>query len=85
LFFDRSRRAGRYLEWKVRLFTLGAVLAVVGMATYQSWMTWLAIGVLGIGLALRYLPGGREAVDDAEVEGGGAEEHVRGMEGDPPE
>lgn len=60
MFFDRSRRAGRYLEWKVRLFTLGAVLAVVGMATGQMWMTWAAIGVLVTGMLLRFLPGGRE-------------------------
>lgn len=64
MFFDRSRRAGRYLEWKVRFFTLGAVLAVVGMATEQVWMTWAAIGVLATGMLLRFLPGGRER--DAE-------------------
>jgi len=64
MFFDRSRRAGRYLEWKVRIFTLGAVLAVVGMATSQSWMTWLAIVVLGAGLVLRFLPGGKEVAED---------------------
>jgi hypothetical protein len=69
VFFDRSRRAGRYLEWKVRLFTLGAVLAVVGMAMNQSWMTWSAIGVLVVGMMLRFLPGGRvvEPQDDAET------------------
>jgi len=68
VFFDRSRRAGRYLEWKVRLFTLGAVLAVVGMAMNQSWMTWTAIGVLVVGMMLRFLPGGRvvDPEDDAE-------------------
>jgi hypothetical protein len=64
LFFDRSRRAGRFLEWKVRLFTLGAVLAVVGMATNQGWMTWLAIAVLVAGMMLRFLPGGVEAAED---------------------
>lgn len=64
MFFDRSRRAGRYLEWKVRIFTLGAVLAVVGMATSQSWMTWLAIVVLGAGLVLRFLPDGEEVAED---------------------
>lgn len=67
MFFDRSRRAGRYLEWKVRIFTVGAVLAVVGMATNQSWMTWVAIAVLGAGLALRFLPGGREVADDGAM------------------
>ena len=64
MFFDRSRRAGRFLEWKVRLFTLGAVLAVVGMATNQGWMTWLAIGVLVAGMMLRFLPGGVEVSED---------------------
>ena len=68
MFFDRSRRAGRYLEWKVRLFTLGAVLAVVGMATGQVWMTWVAIGVLVTGMLLRFLPGGRETEVDEEEE-----------------
>lgn len=69
MFFDRFRRAGRYLEWKVRLFTLGAVLAVVGMALNQSWMTWGAIGVLVAGMMLRFLPGGVEA--EGECEAGG--------------
>ena len=63
MFFDRSRRAGRYLEWKVRLFTLGAVLAVVGMATGQSWMTWVAIIVLAGGMMLRFLPSGTDDGD----------------------
>lgn len=63
---DRSRRAGRYLEWKVRLFTLGAVLAVVGMAVESDWMIRTAIVVLAIGLVLRFLPGGRETVLDQE-------------------
>jgi hypothetical protein len=66
VFFDRSRRAGRYLEWKVRLFTLGAVLAVVGMAVDQVWMTWAAIVVLIAGMVLRFLPGGREREADPE-------------------
>ncbi len=68
MFFDRSRRAGRYLEWKVRLFTLGAVLAVVGMATGQTWMTWAAIGVLVTGMVLRFLPGGREMDVEEELD-----------------
>ena len=68
MFFDRSRRAGRYLEWKVRLFTLGAVLAVVGMATDQTWMTWAAIVVLVAGMVLRFLPGGRGGEEDPAVE-----------------
>lgn len=71
MFLDRSRRAGRYLEWKVRLFTLGAVLAVVGMALNQSWMTWAAIGVLVVGMLLRFLPDGTLGEPQGESEGGG--------------
>ena len=52
----------------MRLFTLGAVLAVVGMATEQVWMTWAAIGVLVTGMLLRFLPGGRETEVDEEQE-----------------
>lgn len=69
MFFDRSRRAGRYLEWKVRLFTLGAVLAVVGMALNQTWMTGGAIGVLVAGMMLRFLPDGVEAEGESEAGG----------------
>lgn len=53
---DRRRRAGVWLEWKVRLFTVGAVLAVAGMAMEEDWLVWTAIGVLGAGFILRFLP-----------------------------
>lgn len=71
MFFDRSRRAGRYLEWKVRLFTLGAVLAVVGMALNQNWMTWGAIGVLVAGMMLRFLPSREMGEAEGDPEAGG--------------
>jgi len=74
LLLDRSRRAGRYLEWKVRLFTVGALLALVGMYLEQRWMTGAAIGVLALGMGLRFLPGGRERhgtdVDDGDDDAG---------------
>ena len=75
MLFDRARRAGRYLEWKVRLFTLGAVLAVVGMAMSQDWMTWVAIVVLVLGMALRFLPdrGGQSV--EPEVSGSSESTH----------
>ena len=74
MFLDRSRKAGRYLEWKVRLFTLGAVLAVVGMAVNQRWMTWVAIVFLLAGLVLRFLPDGSERMNEGDTQ----------EEGDPP-
>lgn len=70
---DRSQEAGDYLVWKVRIFTVGAVLAMVGMYREESWMTGAAILVLLLGFVLRFLPGmsnpgrgdGREGSDDA--------------------
>jgi len=48
-----SKRAGRFLEWKVRIFAVGAVLALVGMYRDERWMTGLAIVVLVGGLVIR--------------------------------
>lgn len=55
---DRTRRAGRFLEWKVRLFTVGAVLALAGMFLEETWLVRVAMGVLAAGLLLRFLPAG---------------------------
>ena len=57
---DRSRRAGRYLEWKVRFFAVGAVLAVAGIYLDQRWMTGTAIAVLMGGVLLRFVPSVRD-------------------------
>lgn len=77
LSLDRSRRAGPWLEWKVRLFAVAAVLALAGMYLQQRWMTGGAIVVLALAMALRFLPGGRATDPDAgeaaeEDEPGGA-------------
>lgn len=56
-FFLRGRRrAGRFLEWKVRLFGAGAALAVAGMALENRWIVGAAIVVLVAGFLLRFLP-----------------------------
>lgn len=60
LFLDRGRRAGRYLEWKVRIFAAGAVLGLAGIFLDEAWMRFGAIGVLAAGMLLRFLPGGRD-------------------------
>ena len=58
---DRSRKAGRYpwLEWKVRLFVLGACMAVAGMTMEIRWLVAVAIAILFGGFLIRFLPGGR--------------------------
>lgn len=76
VFMDRSRRADEYpwLPWKVRLFLLGAVLALGGMATQRDWLILVAVVILGLGFAIRFLPGGtgmvREEADEGEEEHG---------------
>ena len=38
IFVGRSRRATEHLEWPIRLFGAGAILALVGMWAQQGWM-----------------------------------------------
>jgi len=65
---DRSRRAGRFLAWKVRIFSAGAALALAGIYLDDRWLTGGAIVILLGGVLLRFLPGGRET--DGDDEGG---------------
>jgi len=87
LFLNRSKRAGRFLEWKVRIFAVGATLALGGMYLHQDWLVGVALVVLVGGMAVTFLPGGSgpaEGEDPADVEGPrqvGEEQH----EGDHPE
>ncbi len=64
VFLDRSRRAGHYLEWKVLLFSVAAVVALVGIYLEQRWMTGTAIVLLLAGLSLRFLPASDDDDDD---------------------
>lgn len=56
MLLDRNRRAGKYLEWKVRLFSVAAVLALAGIYMDNRWLTGGAILLLLSGLLLRFLP-----------------------------
>lgn len=67
MFHDRDRRAGRYLEWKVRLFSVAAVVALAGIYLESRWLTSAAIAILAAGLLLRFLPGAEDE-GDAETE-----------------
>ena len=58
---DRRRdRPVRHLEVRVALFGAGAILALVGMATEQSWLINVAIAVLIVGVVVRFLPGPKQ-------------------------
>lgn len=64
---DRSKREGPHLEWKVRIFTVGAGLALVGIFLDERWLTGVAIVVLASAMLLRFLPGA--TTDDGEADG----------------
>lgn len=66
---DRRPRDDRFLEWKVRLFTLAAVVALVGIYLDEGWVVGTAIGVLSLALGLRFLPGGGVAENEDEDAG----------------
>jgi len=57
IFLDRGRSGeDPHLDWKIRLFIVGAVVALLGMARDASWMLVVGILVLLAGAALRFLP-----------------------------
>lgn len=73
---DRSRdREVRHLEWRIRLFGVGAILGLVGIATEIEWFIWGALAVLLVGFVLRFLPGegegGEEGTEEGDVHGAG--------------
>lgn len=51
---ERSDREDPLVVWKVRIFALGAALALAGIALDNPWTVWAGIAVLGVGLALRF-------------------------------
>jgi len=50
----RSRGPGRFLQWKVRLLAVGAVLLVVGMAREMDLLVLLSLVFLGGAFVLRF-------------------------------
>ncbi|HET9947482.1 MAG TPA: hypothetical protein VFQ22_01025 [Longimicrobiales bacterium] len=83
-FVSRARRSGRHLEWKIRLFSVAAVLGLGGIGLELRWLTWIAIGLLAVGMGLRLAPGGDEAEaaeGEDEAEGPEGEEGAENDEG----
>jgi hypothetical protein len=63
VFFDRNRRAGKHLEWKVGLFCVAAVVALAGIYMESRWWTGAAVVILMGGMLLKFVP---SDADDAE-------------------
>jgi hypothetical protein len=66
MLLDRGRSAGKYFEWKIRLFSVGAVVALTGIYLDSRWVTGAAIVILMSGLLLRLLPVDPEDPDAEE-------------------
>lgn len=49
---------------KIVIFSIGAVLALLGMALDNRWIIYAAIGALAIGLILRLIAARRERLED---------------------
>ena len=82
-FLTRSRkRSLKCLEWRVRLFGAGALLALVGIAVQLSWLIYTAMVVLVAGMALRFL---EEPLEDPPEQGSDPAPHQEESEseGDP--
>lgn len=59
MFLDRRRRSDPFLVWKVRIFSVAAGTALVGIWLDQRWMTGTALALLLGGVLLRFLPDAR--------------------------
>ena len=67
MFVTRTEPKLAHLEWRVRLFGAGAILAMVGIFADQAWLVDVAIAVLLIGFGLRFFGRrGQPADPDAE-------------------
>ena len=71
MFVSRRRSPSpQHLEWRIRLFGVGAILGIAGMAAELSWMIWIALAVLMVGFCLRFLPSGESPETAGESEDG---------------
>lgn len=73
---SRRRRAGpdRFVYAKTAAFFLGAGFFFGGVATGRDWAVLVAVGVLLVGLVLRFLDRERGDVGPAGEDGGAGED-----------
>jgi hypothetical protein len=50
---DPSGHNPETVNHRMTIFTIGAVVAVAGIASGTSWIIYIAVGILAVGLILR--------------------------------
>ena len=66
---SRARRGpDPFYRWKVAIFTVGAAVAFVGMFGHHDQLVLVAVPILAVGVAVRWLPrsGGGASASGAE-------------------
>ena len=62
MFLDHSPgRPVRHLKWRLRLLSVGAAVAVVGIYLDSHLVVWIAMAFLVASFLLRFLPGEDES------------------------
>lgn len=63
LLLDRRPRSNRWLMWKIRIFSVAAAVAIVGMYLNNPYVTGVALVLLFAGMLLRFLPEPKEPLE----------------------
>ena len=56
----------QHLNWRIRLFSIGAGLGLGGIWLDSAWLGYAAIVALLAGMGIRFLPGDSETRTDME-------------------
>jgi 1,4-dihydroxy-2-naphthoate octaprenyltransferase len=48
-----TRGPDPFLQWKIVIFIIGALVGLVGVATENRWLIWIGVAVLLSGVLLR--------------------------------
>ncbi len=54
MFFTRGKNEAAYLEWRIRLFSIGGGLGIGGVWLEEPWLIYAALTVLILGVGLRF-------------------------------
>jgi len=60
----------QHLNWRIRLFSIGAALGLGGIWLDSAWLGYAAILALLAGMAVRFVPDDAEAEDAADADAG---------------